>query len=118
LLAGQACGSSDSSARYFLALRWSFADSRDCVDAGVATIRVRDEGSLVTRALFTNCSAGLIGAGATPQSIGEVPAGERSYDVDALSADGGTLYHGALSVDASMKGEADVVLVFVGTGGP
>jgi len=122
LLAGAAAllvlgcgGTPDPNQRYSLALRWSFADGRSCADAGIYRIQVRDTGTLVASVVLTRCEAGRIGAsGAATQDIGQVPGGERSYDVLALTAGGGVLYRGTVTVDAAAQPAADVVLYYSG----
>ena len=115
LLGLPGCGRDDPDERFLLSLRWSLVDGRSCEDAGVRSLRVHDAGDLVTRALLPVCEAGRIGAaGAAPQRIGQVPPGERSYDVFGLSASGGVLYRGRLTVDAESHPDADVLLYFQG----
>jgi hypothetical protein len=107
----------DAGARYFLALRWSLADGRSCADAGIARLHLRESGSLATLTEFVDCEAGRIGSPiAEPRTVGQVPGGERAYDLDALSGEDGVLYTGHFEVDAAERAEVDVLLRFVGRG--
>ena len=77
------CGLGCSDARP-IALSWQFADQRSCVDAGVVTVMVKSGSE--TKQL--DC-----GDGTVPASV-MVAVGRDGIHVDALSAEGATIYAG------------------------
>ena len=106
---------SDPNRRYPLALRWSFIDGRTCSEAGVARLELHVDGSAVVRAALGDCEAGRVGApGALGQPIGDVPSGEHSFVLDALTSSDATLYRGQATADAAQRPEVDVVLYYQG----
>jgi hypothetical protein len=110
-----ACGSSDSGNRYFFAVRWAFADGRTCADAGVSALRFEVADTMLVRATLTNCEQGRVGNPASmPQTIGQIPAGEHDYLLEALSPSGGVLYRARFAVDPADHPELDLTLDFVG----
>ena len=106
---------SDPNHRYPFALRWSFIDGRTCAEAGVAGLELHLDGSEAVRATLGDCEAGRVGApGAQAQSIGDVPAGEHSFVLNALTPSRATLYRGQATADAAAQPEVDVVLYYQG----
>ena len=120
ILAAAACAAgcvddSDPNRRYPLALRWSFIDGRTCSEAGVVRLELHLDGSEVVRAALGDCEAGRVGApGALAQPVGDVPAGEHNFLLDALTSAGATLYRGQATADAAERPELDVVLYYQG----
>jgi hypothetical protein len=105
--------------RYPLTIEWSLVDGRTCIDAGVATVTVRTFGATFALAQLSSCTAGLVGAaGASPQLVGAVPAGSRTYQVDALTPAGGAVYRGTFDLDASSAPPLTVVTLYYVGGAP
>jgi len=116
LLAMASCGDShDANERYFFSVRWAFADGRSCADAGVVQLRLTGTDGGLIRTFLPNCESGRIGnPQSAPQSVGQLPGGDHSYDLDALTPSGGVLYRAHFSVDPSQQAELDLTLDFVG----
>jgi hypothetical protein len=109
------CGSPDSNERYFFAIRWAFADGRTCADAGVSALRFETADTMLVRATMTDCEGGRVGnPSSMPQTVGQIPAGDHDYILEALTPSGGVLYRARFSVDPMQHPELDLTLDFVG----
>lgn len=103
------CAPEEISGEAQVALRWNFVDGRNCDTGGIGLVLILAEG---IDPLVSSCSTGFTGA----FPLGALPAGPKTFQVEAQSPAGAALYKGEITatLEAGQTHEFVVPLFFTG----